>query len=171
VACVAVLVIASVGSAGASPYDPEFPDFPVFPKVKVRTDGTLTVGRQETLTVKAIPRKPKMRLSAYISPPDSATGCFESLNAYCVPQPLFPVTGSRRLKRSKKGRASLTFVMPPGYEFQNDKDPLRSHPINLINGQAIHVDIEGAQRRKNFTFIAPIGHTIAVVEVPPAQSP
>ena len=166
----ASLLFAVPASAGAP--DDFFPHFPHFPHVKVRTDGTLTVGQQETLLVKGIPRKPKLRnLSAFISPPDSASNCFVSFHARCYPQPLFPVAGTQRLKASKKGRASLTFVMPPAYEFIDLTDPLKSHPVTLIDGQAVHAEIEGTQRSDGIRFTAPIGRAIAVVEVPPAPSP
>jgi hypothetical protein len=167
-ACTLALVVAAAGSAAADPNDSFFPHFPHFPHVKVRTDGTLTVGQQETLTVKGIPRRPKLKnLTAYISPPDSATGCFVSFEAYCVPQPLFPVAGTSRLKASKKGRASLTFVMPPAYEFIDNRDPLNSHPVTLINGQAVHAEVDGTQRSDGIDFTGTIGHAIAAVEVPP----
>jgi hypothetical protein len=167
---VASLLVA-VPTSAAAPND-FFPHFPHFPHVKVRTDGTLTVGQQETLYIKGIPRKPKLRnLSAFIGPPDSATGCFVSFEAYCYPEPLFPVAGTPRLKASKKGRASLTFVMPPGYEFIDTRDPLKSHPVTLINGQAVHAQIEGTQLSNGILFTSQIGRAIAAVEVPPAPSP
>jgi hypothetical protein len=170
--CIAALVVALPGSAGAATGDSFFPRFPHFPHVKVRTDGTLTVGQQETLYVKGVPRRPKLKnLSAYISPPDSASGCFVSFEAYCAPEPLFPVAGTSRLKASKKGRARLTFVMPPAYEFLDMRDPLNSHPVTLIDGQAVHAEVDGTQRSGGIDFTAPIGHAIAVVQVlPPPTS-
>lgn len=160
----AALVLALPGPAGA------FPRFPQFPRVQVRTDGTLTVGQQETLYVTRVPRRPKMRIAAYISAPPTASNCFASFDAYCAPEPLYTVPGTPRLKASKKGRATLTFVMPPAYEFLDLDDPLRSHAVTLINGQTVHVDMEGTMRRGNTTFTADVGHAIAVVEVPQAPA-
>jgi hypothetical protein len=166
VACAAALVLALPGSAGASSI---LPDFPPFPRVKVQTDGMLTVGQRETLYVKKVPRRPSMKLAAFIEPPPSATGCFVSFDAYCASQPLFSVPGTPRLKASKKGRGSLTFVMPPAYEFLDLRNPLNSHPVTLINGQTVHVEIEGTQRSNHIDFTQGIGHSIAVVQVPPAS--
>jgi hypothetical protein len=162
--CIAALLVAAV-PAQAGP----FPDFPPIPRgAKVSTDGTLTVGQQETLYATHVPRKPKMRLNAAISPPPTASDCFDfSVDAYCLPQPLFRVPGTPRLHRSHKGRGSLTFVMPPAYEYINFADPIQSHPVTLVNGQTVHVDLEGTWRKGNTTWTAPIADSIAVVEVRP----
>ena len=161
--CIAALLIAVVPAQAE-----RFGGFPLPRHIKVRTDGTLTVGQQETLFVKGIPAKPKMRLSADISPPPTATNCFDfKADAFCVPQPLFRVPGTPPLRRSKQGRASLTFVMPPAYELFNFSNPIESHAVTLINGQTVHVEIYGTWRRGNTTFEAGLADAIAVVEVPP----
>jgi hypothetical protein len=162
----AALALALAGSASAS--QDSLPKFPPFPKVKVRTDGTLTVGGQETLYVSHVPRRPKMTIAAFISAPNTADECFVSFNAYCMPEPLFPVAGTPRLRASKKGRSRLTFVMPAAYEFLNFNDPLRSHPVPLANAQAVRVTVEGTVRQHGIAFSTDIGATTAAVEVPPA---
>jgi hypothetical protein len=144
-------------------------------KPRVFTDGTLTVGAQETLTVTHVPRRPHRRLKAFISAPPTATSCYSvPVDAWgfsaCLPQPLHPVPGTPPLKANKKNRGSLTFVMPPGYEYIDYYDPLKSHPIYLVNGQSIWVDIEIIWKpQPRTTAISSLTSTSAVVEVPPAS--
>jgi hypothetical protein len=138
----------------------------------VLTDGTLTVGAQETLRVNHVPRRPHRRLKAFIFPPPTATICnTESFDlgffSACLPEPLHPVPGTRRLKANKKNRASLTFVMPPAYEYIDFYDPVQSHPIFLVDGQTVSVDIDITYRPTPRSIV---GGTLAsasvVVQVP-----
>ena len=116
-------------------------------KGKIHTDGTLTVGQQETISVTGLPGK--YRLAGYISPAPTANSCFDfDIDAYCFPPPLFRVAGTPRFKSSRKGRATLTFVMPPGYELVSFEDPLKSHPIYLVNGQTVHVEVDTTLKRR-----------------------
>ena len=53
---------------------------------KVRTDGMLTVGGQETLFAKGIPQKPKLKLSASVSPQyDEVPECFRFSLVFAFP--------------------------------------------------------------------------------------
>jgi hypothetical protein len=144
-----------------------------FGRAKLRTDGTLTVGGQETISLKGAP--PKQRLRADISAPPTATECDQFATGFCLSEPLFPAAGSPALRSSAKGRATFTFVMPGAYEFLNFSDPIQSHPIVLVNGQTIHLDVYGVRviRRPHETtkISAELASAIVVVEVPPAPSP
>jgi hypothetical protein len=127
-----------------------------FPSGRVLTDGLLTVGGQETLRVSQIPRLPHERLKASIAPPPTATACFTEAPielgfffSACIPQPLYPVPGTPPLKRNKKGRASLTFAMPSAYEFIDFQDPIKSHPIYLVDGQTAYVTIDIVYKPKS----------------------
>jgi hypothetical protein len=168
----ALLVVPPDANAGTG-YAPLSPHG--FHRAKVRTDGLLTVGGQETLTVKGV--SPKQRLKASISPPPTATACFPDTFAFagCFPEPLYRVAGTPRFKGSGKGRATLTFVMPPAYEYLDLDDPLKSHPVYLVDGQTVHVDIAGISvyRRPHTKSIVEreLGSSIAVVQVPPAPTP
>jgi hypothetical protein len=138
-----------------------------FGKAKVRTDGTLTIGQQETLFVKRIPRKPKLRLAASVSPPYDATPeCFQFNAGFCLPEPLFGVPGTPRMRASSKGRASLTFVMPGAVLFENFNDPIQSHPVSFTNGEAVEVEIEGTFKVRHGSVTGPLADTRAVAEVP-----
>jgi hypothetical protein len=140
-------------------------------KGKVHTDGTLTVGQQETISVTGLGGK--HRLAGYISPPPTASTCFDfDVDGYCFPQPLFRVAGTPTFKSSRKGRARLTFVTPPAYEFINFTDPIQSHPIYLVNGQTVHVEVDTTVKRRvgnsTYSLTGTIAKAIVVVEVPPA---
>jgi hypothetical protein len=143
-----------------------------FPRTIVRTDGLLTVGQQETLTVKGAP--PKATLETDVQPPFTAvTDCFnfKTFNE-CPPEPLFSVsTGSSRFKASRKGRASLTFVMPPGYEFIDGTDPLKSHPVYFTDGQTVAITVSRViEKHLHGGFdisISSLGISSATVQVQP----
>jgi hypothetical protein len=140
----------------------------LFGRGKVRTDGTLTVGGQETLFVKGIQRKPKLKLEASVSPSyDDSPECFQFKAGFCLPEPLFRVPGTPKLRTSPKGRGTLTFVMPGAVLFENFKDPLQSHPVPFSNGEKIEIEIEGTRKLRNGSATGPVAITTAVVEVPP----
>ncbi len=168
VGAIVVLCTAASAQAGVfSDLDKELEKI----KGKVHTDGTLTVGQQETISVTGLPGK--HRLAGYISPPPTATTCFDfEVDGYCFPQPLFRVAGTPTFKSSRKGRARLRFVTPPAYEFINFSDPIQSHPIYLVNGQTVHVEVETTLKRRlrngTYSVTGPVASAIAVVEVPPA---
>jgi hypothetical protein len=157
--CTAFLLSAVAGPAGAG----------ARARTKVVTDGLLTVGAQETLRVKHVPRFPHMRLKASIAPPSAADFCYAEppidLGFFfpCFPEPLYPVPGTKSLKRNKKGRASLTFVMPAAYEFIDLNDPVRSHPIYLVDGQSVFVQITVIYRPHPRSVS---GESLASVSVP-----
>jgi hypothetical protein len=151
-------------SAAAGPERP--------PKAKLITDGLLTVGAQETLRVIHVPRKPHRRLKAFLYPPSTATICEKEafdlgLFSVCLPQPLRPVPGTRPLKANKKNRGSLTFVMPSAYEYIDPYDPTQSHPITLVDGQAVYVEIDITWRPDAHTIAeGPLAYNSVRVQVP-----
>jgi len=169
----AALLVAPAGaSAGAgSGYAPIF-EPGKFSQPKVRTDGLLTVGAQETLRVSHVAPRPHLKLKPFITAPISASICnveppsFEFFSP-CLPQPLYPVPGTRRLKANKKGRASLTFVMPAAYEYIDFNDPTQSHPIYLIDKQTVGVEIDVSWKPQPRTLVTTFVHGSAVVQVPP----
>src|SRR4051794_11462890 len=141
---------------------------------RIRTDGLLTVGGQETLTVSHVPRRRQERLRASISPPITAQNCFVEppiefeLFSPCLSQPLYPVPGTPGLKRNKKGRASLTFIMPPAYEYIDIHDPTQSHPVYLVDNQTVSVDLWVISHEGGGTTGEGLSSPGVVVQVPPA---
>jgi hypothetical protein len=165
-------VLAVVAPAQARQPSETVFEFPGKIHGKLHTDGTLTVGQPETLTITKLPGK--FTLNADVQPPPTASECFNfNIDAFCEAEPLFAVgTGRTRFKSSRKGRATFTFTMPPGYEFTNFKDPLQSHPVYFVNGQTAHIEVDVtyvARRRGRLAeIISPADTVSAVVEVPPA---
>jgi hypothetical protein len=179
VALTALLAAPAAASAGSdSGYAPVTTGHK-YPRTRIRTDGLLTVGGQETLTVSHVPRRRQERLAVLISPPITAQNCFVEppiefglFDSSCLSQPLYPVPGTPTLRRNKKGRGSLTFIMPPAYEYIDTHDPTQSHPIYLIDNQTVSVDlwvISHPQPRS--TEGDGLASASAVVQVPPASTP
>jgi hypothetical protein len=144
-----------------------------FREPRVRTDGLLKVGAQETLTMTHIPRRPRLKLAPHMVAPISAIICNQEpsdLDFFgpCLPEPLYPVPGTRPLKPNRKRRASLTFVMPAAYEYIDAHDPVQSHPIYLIDNQTVEVEVDVTYRPRPRTFVTSFPSTSAVVQVPPA---
>jgi hypothetical protein len=177
VALTALLVAPAAASAGSG--HAAAPSRGKFARPKVQTDGLLTVGGQETLTVSHVPRRPHERLPASISPPITAQSCFVEPPieldlgfSSCLSQPLYPVPGSPPLKRNKKGRASMTFVMPPAYEYIDTHDPTQSHPVYLVDGQTVSVDIWLVSKPEGGgTEAETLASKSVAVQVPPAPAP
>jgi hypothetical protein len=168
--CAALLIAPAAASAGTG-YAPILGPGK-FTVPKVRTDGLLTVGGQETLTMSHIPKRSRLKLTPNIVPPITATICNDDASGFfflgpCLPQPLYPVPGTPRLKRNKKGRAALTFIMPAAYEFIDRHDPTQSHPIYLIDNQSIGVEVDVTWRIRRGSFITVFAETSAIVQVPP----
>jgi hypothetical protein len=167
------LLVAPAAASAGSGYAPLSKRFV---RAKVRTDGLLTVGGQETLTVSHVPRARHERLKASISAPITAQNCFVEppiefgfLFSSCLPEPLYPAPGTSALKRNKKGRGSLTFIMPAAYEFIDFHDPTQSHPVYLVDNQTISVDITLVSRPDpHSTSAESLASTSAVVQVPPS---
>jgi hypothetical protein len=170
----ASLIVAAVAQAASGPSSNPFGPGK-FPRGKVRTDGTLTVGQQETVLVKG---PPGTKFKAAIEPPRAAPVCsqFDFKHfAFCAPQPVFPVAGSPRFRTTRKGRASITFVMPPAYEYLDLDNPLQSRAIPLIDGQSIGFGVSSIRviHRPNstVTFEVPLARTTAIVQVLPTPAP
>jgi hypothetical protein len=124
-------------------------------------DGTLTVGQVESVVVKRFPRR--SRLSAYVEP--ASDPICDQRNPTCFPQPLFRPAGTPRFKASGKGRAVLTFVMPPAFELFNQVDPTQSHPVQFTDGELVEVEVtsigrtrEGRRRVLTFGVAAVTAH-------------
>jgi hypothetical protein len=138
-------------------------------KGRLHTDGTLTIGGTETLSVTGLPGK--FRLAALVEPAGETTDCFDFNEGFCLPQPLFHVAGTPRFHSSRKGRAALTFVMPPGVEFVNFANPLQSHPVNFVNGDRVLVYVQTTIRHRDrrggaVSVSFPVAAAHVVVEVP-----
>jgi hypothetical protein len=135
---------------------------------KVRSDGVLTVGQQETIRVKWA--RPKLKLQAAVISAVVPRDCFKFFEVECTPQPLFRLAGTPRFQASRQGRAALTFVMPPAWEFIDWRNPIASHPVAFANGERIFIQLSGIIRKPRSLTVFGLGGTTAAVEVPPPPS-
>ena len=159
---------AATGSLGATDGSHAGGDGIVSFKGKLRTDGLLSVGRSETVRVRGLPAKTRLR--GGIRPPPSERNCFDIDTGICLPGPLRRVPGTRRFETDRKGRATLTFVMPDHYDLIAGP----SDRVTLVNGQVIVVNFSGrraARRGGRKVILDGYANAKAVVEVPPPPAP
>ena len=137
---VSAVVLGAVGAASLATADEE-----IVQKGKLRSDGVLTVGQPETVIIKGLPPRLKVRMS--VSAND--TRCQKSKVGFCIPAPAKRAAGTPRFRTSGKGRAVLTFVMPVGYDFLHLKPPFKSEHVSFTNGEPLLVDatVDTAVRR------------------------
>ena len=110
VAAVSMIVLGALVAASLAAADEE-----VFQTGKLRSDGVMTVGQPETVFIKGLPPKRKVRMSIFAND----TRCQNFKNAFCIPASPKRVAGTPRFRTSAKGRARLTFVMPATYDVLN----------------------------------------------------
>ena len=156
---VCTLLPAGVGTPGASAGKLKL----VFLKGRVRSDGIVTPGRPETISVSRMPRRTKVRV--FIEPPPTTPQCGELY--FCDPVRTRRVPGSPPYRTSGKGRALLTFVMPSSYFLESDPfRPFDRRPVTFADGQSIHIDVQGTRRQKR-KRLEGFGFSRAVVQLPP----
>jgi hypothetical protein len=145
------LVAASIGAAGAgaAPSGPKAQPFAkkkvkvVFFKARVASDGFVTPGQPETVTVFHMPAKTRFRMA--IEPPPTTLQCGQLY--FCDLAPVSPAPGSPPFRTNGKGRATVTFVMPSTYNIATDPfDPSTRRPVAFANGQRVHINVEGVKR-------------------------
>src|SRR3954447_18991860 len=108
----------ALGAASLAAADEE-----IFQTGKLRSDGVMTVGQPETVVMKGLPPKLKVRMGVYAND----QRCQNFKTAFCIPA--FPkrAAGTPRFRTSGKGRARLTFVMPAAYDVLNLKSLKTEH--------------------------------------------
>ena len=88
----------------------------VFFKTRVASDGFLTPGQPETVSVSHMPGKTDFKMA--IEPPPTTLQCGQFY--FCDVAPVTPVPGSPPFQTDKKGEAVVTFVMPSTYNIATD---------------------------------------------------
>jgi hypothetical protein len=165
VAVVAVIALGAVGGASLAAADEE-----VFQNGKLRSDGVMTVGQPETVTIKGLPPKLKVRMSVFAND----MRCQNFKTVFCSPAPAKRAAGTARFRTSAKGRATLTFVMPAGYDVLNLKN-LKSDHASFTNGEPLLVEATvdtAARRHGESVHLIGIAQGNAVAEVlPPPPTP
>ena len=160
VAAASVILLGGVGAASLA-----FADEELFQKGKLRSDGVLTVGQPETIVIKRLPPRLKVRVS--VTANDQR--CQAIKVGFCEPATAQRAPGTPRFRTSRRGRARLTFVMPAGYEFLHLKPPFKSEHVSFTNGEPVLIDaqVDTAVRRPGESrHLIGIAQGGAVVEVP-----
>jgi len=145
----------AVGFAGAAAAEPTPPSGAqplakkkvkiVFFKARVASDGFLTPGRPETVTVSHMPARAPFKMA--IEPPPTTLQCGQLY--FCDFAPVSPAPGSPPFRTTGKGQAVVTFVMPSTYNIATDPfDPSTRRPVTFANNQRVHIDVQGVKRLK-----------------------
>jgi hypothetical protein len=149
-AALALAVGASgVPAAGAAPSGPSARPLAkeakvVFMKARVASDGFVTPGQPQTVTVSDLPAKTRFRMA--IEPPPTTLQCGQFY--FCDFAPVTPAPGSPPFRTTKKGEATVTFVMPLTYNIATDPfDPATRRPVAWANGQRVHINVQGKKRK------------------------
>ena len=139
-----------VAAAGAAPSTPSIQPLAkkevkiVFMKARVASDGFVTPGQPQTVTVSDLPAKTRFRMA--IEPPPTTLQCGQFY--FCDLAPVTPAPGSPPFRTTKKGKATVTFVMPLTYNIATDPfDPATRRPVGFMNGQRVHINVQGKKRK------------------------
>src|SRR4051794_38265245 len=118
----------------------------VFLKAKVLSDGFVTPGQPEAISISRM--APKARIAVFLEAPPTTIQCGELY--FCDPAPAAPAPGSPPFVADAKGRAVLTFVMPDSYYLETDPfNPKIRTPVAFADQQRIHIDVQGGSKVKN----------------------
>ena len=126
----------------------------VFLKAAVGSDGFVTPGQPETISISRM--APKAPIAVFIEPPPTTLQCGELY--FCDVAPAAPATGSPPFAANAKGRVVLTFMMPDSYYLETDPfNPKIRTPVTFADQQRIHIDVQGTSkikhvRRESFGF-------------------
>jgi hypothetical protein len=155
-ACLSLIPAAS--AAGSTPKAHSSKDKPkskfVFLKARVGSDGYVTPGQLETISVSRM--APRAAIRVFLEAPPTTIQCGELY--FCDPAPAVPAPGAPPFMANRKGRAVLTFVMPDSYFLETDPfDPTIRQPVAFADQQRIHIDVEGSStikhvKRQSFGF-------------------
>ena len=134
----------------------------IFLKARVGSDGFVTPGQPETISISRM--APKANIAVFIEPPPTTLQCGELY--FCDAAPAGPAPGSAPFVANKKGRAVLTFITPETYYLETDPfNPKIRQPVTFANQQRIHIDVEGASKTKKVKRES-FGFARAVVQRP-----
>ena len=102
--------------------------------------GTFTPGQVESIAVKGMPKKGKVRaLMGFAGAPGGCSGVF-----VCLPLVLQRAAGTPRFQTTGRGRAVISFVMPTHYQrFRIDDLSSPNEWVAFVNGQRLLIEIDG----------------------------
>jgi hypothetical protein len=117
----------------------------VFLKARVLSDGVVTPGQPETISISRM--APRARMKVFVEAPPTTLQCGELY--FCDPAPTSPAPGTPPYRANGKGKATVTFIMPSTYFLETDPfNPKVRTPVTFADGQSVHIDVEGASTRK-----------------------
>ena len=140
------LTVGFVGTAAAEPAQPLAKKRTkiVLLKTRIASDGFVTPGQPETVTVSHMPRRTNFKMAIEAPPTTLQCGQFY----FCDLAPVRPAPGSPPFRTDSKGEAVVTFVMPSTYNLATDPfDPSTRRPVAWANDQRIHIDVQGVKRK------------------------
>lgn len=165
VAVLTAMALASVGGSGGAPaaHAAAKKKPPVFfSKARLRTDGLMTPGQNETVLLSKLPPKADFKLA--LEPPPTTLQCGELY--FCNIVKLFPAVGTLPFRSTAEGRASATFLMPSGYTLQSDPfDKRTRRGVTFMNGQATHINVFSTKNTRKERRLA-FGFGRAIVQLP-----
>jgi hypothetical protein len=136
----------------------------VFLKAKVGSDGFVTPGQPETISISRM--APKANIAVFIEAPPTTLQCGELY--FCDPAPAGPAPGSAPFVADRKGRALLTFVMPDSYYLETDPfNPKVRQPVAFADQQRVHIDVQGSSKIRHVKRTS-FGFARATVQRPPS---
>jgi hypothetical protein len=134
-----------------------------FLKSLVFSDGTMTVGKEETISVLHMP--PGAPMKVLIEPVSITPQCGNG-PYFCDPELAFPPAGGPPFIADANGSAILTFVMPTSFLLEDVFNPANSKRANFVQGQPIHIDVIGKRKIKGVKKLG-FGFARAGVQGPP----
>jgi hypothetical protein len=160
-ASVAIAAVPAIGSADPVAHASKKPPLH-FLKARVRSDGIVTPGQQEWVTLSELPPKAKFKMA--IEPPATTPQCGQYY--FCHAPRVFPVPGTPPYRTNGKGRALVSFVMPSTYVIESDpSDPSTRQTVAFADGQSVHIDVIGMKRTRKMRLVG-FGFGRAIVQLP-----
>ena len=133
----------------------------IFRKARVVSDGHVTPGQPETISVSRL--APKASLKVFIEPPPITIQCGELY--FCDPAPTAPAPGAPPYRSDRKGRALLTFIVPDTYYVEMDPfNPKNRSPVKFADQQRVHIDVDASSRTKH-VWRESFGFSRAIVQL------
>jgi hypothetical protein len=136
----------------------------IFLKARVVSDGIVTPGQLETISISRM--APHAAMKVFVEAPPTTLQCGELY--FCDPAPTSPAPGTPPYRATGSGKATVTFVMPETYDLETDPfNPKIRQPVKFANQQRVHIDVEGASTQKRVRRES-FGFARAIVQIPPS---
>ena len=133
----------------------------IFLKARVVSDGYVTPGQPETISVSRL--APKANLKVFIEPP--LLIIFGVFIYFCHRPQTARAPGAPPYRSDRKGRALLTFIVPDTYYVEMDPfNPKNRSPVKFADQQRVHIDVDASSRTKH-VWRESFGFSRAIVQL------